>query len=79
MATQKDEQLSFEDALNQLETLVESMEQGDLSLEDSLSAFERGIALSHNCETALKTAEQKVEILSSASPDAEPEPFDSDD
>lgn len=79
MATEQNEQLSFEEALDQLETLVESMEQGDLSLEDSLNAFERGIALSRTCETALKSAEQKVEILSKSTPDAEPEPFDRDD
>lgn len=78
MAKQKDEQLSFEDALNQLETLVESMEQGDLSLEESLSSFERGVVLSRSCEAALQAAEQKVEILSKASPDADPEPFDSE-
>ena len=78
MATKKDAKLSFEDALNQLETLVESMEQGDLSLEESLNSFERGVALSHSCEAALKAAEQKVEILSKASPDADPEPFDSE-
>ena len=79
MATQKDEQLSFEEALDQLETLVESMEQGDLSLEDSLNAFEQGVALSRSCESALKAAEQKVEILSRSSLDAETEPFNSGD
>ena len=67
---------SFEDALGELEALVERMEQGDLSLEDSLASFERGIALTRTCQQALKAAEQKVEILTSQDPDAEPEPFE---
>jgi len=78
MSKQDPEQLSFEDALQQLETLVERMEGGELSLEDSLADFERGVALTRRCEAALKAAEQKVEILSSKSAGAEPEPFDGD-
>ena len=42
---------------------METMEKGDLSLEDSLSHFERGVQLSRTCQQALKDAEQKVEIL----------------
>jgi exodeoxyribonuclease VII small subunit len=53
----------FEQSLKELESLVEKMEQGDLSLEDSLSHFERGVQLSSACQKALKEAEQKVEIL----------------
>lgn len=79
MAKTTDDQLSFEEALNQLETLVEGMEQGELSLEESLESYERGVALSRTCESALKAAEQKVEILSNNTPDAEPEPFESGD
>lgn len=71
--------LSFEDALNQLEDLVEMMERGDMSLEDSLSSFERGVALTRRCEAALKAAEQKVEILTNKTQDGVPEPFDGDD
>jgi exodeoxyribonuclease VII small subunit len=55
------------------------MERGELSLEDSLAAFERGVALTRRCESALKAAEQKVEILNKKSLDGEPEPFDGDD
>lgn len=55
--------LNFEAALAELEQLVEQMEQGGLSLEQSLEAFERGILLSRQCQQALKTAEQKVQIL----------------
>ncbi len=55
--------LNFEKALRELETLVESMEQGDLSLEDSLKAFERGVELTRTCQKSLDEAEQKVEFL----------------
>jgi len=78
MSKKDPKELSFEDALNQLEILVEQMERGELSLEDSLSAFERGVALTRRCEVALKSAEQKVEILSNKTAEASPEPFEGD-
>ncbi len=53
----------FESAIAELEALVERLESGDLPLEDSLQAFERGVALTRTCQSALKEAEQKVEIL----------------
>jgi len=53
----------FEAALAELEKLVETLEQGDLSLEASLEHFERGVALTRQCQKALRDAEQKVEIL----------------
>ena len=53
----------FETAVTELNTLVEQMEQGGLSLEDSLKSFEKGIALTRACQEALKAAEQKVQIL----------------
>lgn len=53
----------FEHALKELEGLVERMEQGDLSLEESLKCFERGVELTRICQQALKEAEQKVQIL----------------
>lgn len=53
----------FEKALAELETLVEKMEQGDLSLEESLKQFERGVTLTRSCQQALDEAEQKVQIL----------------
>jgi exodeoxyribonuclease VII small subunit len=71
--------LSFEDALAELESLVETLERGELSLEDSLQSFERGVSLTKACQQALKQAEQKVRILSADGPDAEPEPFPRDD
>ena len=79
MPAKKSKNLSFEEALGELETLVEKMEQGELSLEESLKSFERGVELTRTCQEALKAAEQKVEILSQNSPDAALEPFDSDD
>ena len=59
----KDAQPDFETAMRDLEALVERLEQGDLPLEESLAAFERGVMLTRACQTALKEAEQKVEIL----------------
>ena len=65
----------FETALQQLETLVESMEHDELTLEQSLAAFEQGIKLTRICQEALKSAEQKVEMLSGNSETADLEPF----
>ena len=53
----------FETAMRDLEELVERLEHGDLPLEESLAAFERGVMLTRACQSALKEAEQKVEIL----------------
>jgi exodeoxyribonuclease VII small subunit len=66
MPTPKAEKLAtldFETAMRDLEELVERLEHGDLPLEESLAAFERGVMLTRACQTALKDAEQKVEIL----------------
>ena len=53
----------FEDALSELEQLVAQMEEGEMSLEDSLKAFERGIKLTRHCQQALSSAEQRVRVL----------------
>ncbi|MDG2365701.1 MAG: exodeoxyribonuclease VII small subunit [Methylococcaceae bacterium] len=53
----------FEETLAALETLVEQLEKGDLSLEESLKSFEQGVKLTRACQTALQEAEQKVQIL----------------
>lgn len=71
--------VDFEQALKELESLVERMEQGDLSLEESLKSFERGIALTRQCQKALQEAEQKVEILTGKDNDARVEPFEADE
>ena len=57
------EELDFESALEDLEALVESMEAGEMSLEESLRAFERGVKLTRHCQSALKAAELKVRML----------------
>ena len=57
------EEIKFEDALTRLEEIVEKLEEGDLPLEESLSAFEEGIKLSRVCAKLLNEAERKVEIL----------------
>ena len=76
MAKKKQQTPDFETALNELETLVERMEGGEASLEDSLKDFERGIELTRSCQAALTEAEQKVEIL--LKKDGEPEEFETD-
>ena len=76
MSKHKTETTSFEEALSELEALVERMESGDLTLEESLAAFEQGISLTRHCQEALQVAEQKVEILTARTPDAATEPFD---
>jgi exodeoxyribonuclease VII small subunit len=53
---------NFEKALTELETLVDDMEQGNLSLEESLKRFEKGIALSTECQQALQNAELKIKL-----------------
>lgn len=73
MAQKKQKTPDFETALEELEALVNRMENGESSLEDSLKDFERGIELTRSCQTALAEAEQKVEIL--LKKDGEPEVF----
>ncbi len=53
----------FEEALRELEQLVEQLEQGDLTLEQSLAQFERGVGLARECRDSLSAAEQKVQML----------------
>lgn len=55
--------MSFDTTLAELERLVDSMERGDLSLEQSLAAFEQGVRLSREAQAALTQAEQKVQLL----------------
>lgn len=70
----------FEKSLNELEALVRDLEQGDLPLEKSLAAFERGVRLTRECQQALRQAEQRVEQLVKVDGDnVETRPFDMDD
>ncbi len=77
--TTKEEAFDFEQALAELEQLVERMEHGDLSLEQSLKDFERGIALTRACQGALKEAEQKVQMLTKQGGGEELTPFQGDE
>ena len=61
--SEKETEIDFEKALAELEQLVETMEKGDLTLEESLKQFERGVTLTRACQQALANAEQKVQIL----------------
>jgi exodeoxyribonuclease VII small subunit len=79
MARKQQETPAFEKSLKELEALVAKMEQGNLSLEESLQHFERGIQLTRTCQQALQEAEQKVEILLKKSGQEDIAPFASED
>jgi exodeoxyribonuclease VII small subunit len=68
----------FEQALHELESLVETMEKGDMELEEALKSFERGVFLARQCGDILSKAEQRVQILSGKKSDAKLIEFDSD-
>jgi exodeoxyribonuclease VII small subunit len=55
--------IHFEQSLTELEEIVSQLEQGELSLENALQQFEKGIALARRCQEVLQQAEQKIEIL----------------
>ena len=61
----------FEEAMKELEALVQKMERGDLRLEESLQVFERGIALAQQCRQSLEKAELKVQNLLERSNDGQ--------
>ena len=67
MATKKSDAASFETQLEALEKIVHQLETGELTLEESLSQFEKGVVLTKKCQTILNTAEQKVSILTKGS------------
>ena len=70
--------LSFEGALEQLETTVGRLEEGEMPLEEALELFEKGVALSRQCTETLEAAERRIEILVGDEADDEwaSEPFD---
>ena len=76
MTSKKGKPLDFEQALAELEAVVERLEHGELPLEDALKQFERGVELARSCQTSLKAAEQRVEILLKKTPDEDPRPFE---
>jgi len=65
----------FEQALGELEAVIERLEHGELPLEEAVKQFERGIELARSCESSLRQAEQRVEVLLQKKDDASPEPF----
>jgi exodeoxyribonuclease VII small subunit len=71
--------VNLEKSLTDLETLVDELESGDLPLEKAMKKFEEGIKLTRLCQTALKEAEQKVEILLQSAGGEELEDFDVED
>ena len=71
-------EIDFEKALAELEQLVETMEKGDLTLEESLKQFERGVTLTKACQKALAEAEQKVRILTRDNESAELAEFEAE-
>lgn len=56
-------EMSFEESLTELESIVEKLENGQLSLDESLLLFDKGIKLVKECDTKLKSAQQKIERL----------------
>ena len=66
---------SFEAMLAQLEDLVGRLESGDLPLDEALKTFERGVELTRHCQSSLRAAQQRVEILLKRNGQVEPEPF----
>ena len=64
MSKAKDNKPGFEQALSELEALVAQLESGDLSLDQSLTHFKRGVELTRHCQSILDEAQQTVEILS---------------
>ena len=80
MAKTSAKPIDLEKALAELETLVGELETGDLTLEMAMKKFERGVALTRDCQSALSNAEQKIAVLmQDAGLDDEPQAFDADD
>ncbi|MDX1957662.1 MAG: exodeoxyribonuclease VII small subunit [Leptospiraceae bacterium] len=62
--SKSEKSISFEEAIDELEKISEKLERGQLSLEDSIKAYERGMELKKICTERLKEAEGKIEFLS---------------
>jgi exodeoxyribonuclease VII small subunit len=76
MAKKKIENLSFEESLSELESIVHDLEQGELSLEASMTLFERGLNLSQLSQLKLQQAEQKIQILLEKNGEQQLTPFE---
>ena len=75
----KQKKLDYEAAVKELEALVERLEDGDISLEESLKLYERGVLLTRDCQESLQAAEQKVQILMAENGQSELQDFDNND
>lgn len=73
---EKKQDFNFEQTLGNLEALVQKMESGALSLEESLQAFETGVRLTRECQQALSRAEQKIQQLLEQNGELKTRPFD---
>lgn len=69
-------QFDFNKGLVELEGIINKMESGDLSLEDSLKYFEKGVKLHRQCHSALSDAEQRISVLSESDNYSTEKPFD---
>jgi len=71
MSSNKDEELNFSQALQQLETLLAQLESGEIELEEAMELFEQGSALAERCREMLANAEQRLEELAPAEPEGD--------
>ena len=71
------DKFNFNKGLDELEVIINKMESGEISLEDSLKYFEKGVKIHRQCHTALKDAEQRINILSEEDNYNEEKPFGS--
>ena len=78
MTDSDDKQPDFEKALQELESLVTRLESGEMSLDESLSEFKRGVELTRHCQTVLDKAQQSVEQLLDNDDESSAEPFEPD-
>ncbi len=76
MAKRKEDELTFEQSLEELEILVDKLERGQLTLDESLETFETGMKLARVCTEKLTKAERKIEKLIEKNGELRTEPFD---
>lgn len=74
--SKKEAVLNFETQLKALEDIVTAMEKGDLTLEDSLKAYEKGVQLTRECQTTLDNAQQRIDLLVERDGKLVEEPFE---
>lgn len=75
---EKTKTVDFEKHLQELETLVNKLESGELSLDEALAAYEKGVALTRECQAALDAAQERIQVVTEQSGEITSEPLDSD-